>query len=81
MDEPTSALDIISQNEILNLLLNIQKERDISYIMISHDLDVISQISDKIMVLKDGKIIESGELSQVMNKPKEEYTKKLFSFR
>lgn len=81
LDEPTSALDVISQNEILNLLLDIQTQRDISYIMISHDLDVISQISDKIMVLKNGEIIESGELSQITTKPKETYTKKLFSFR
>ena len=56
LDEPTSALDTSNQREILKLLLEIQKERDISYILISHDLDVVNQISDKIITLKNGGI-------------------------
>lgn len=56
LDEPTSALDILTQKEILKLLLNIQKNQEISYIFISHDLGAIAQISDKVLVIKNGKI-------------------------
>ena len=58
LDEPTSALDFKTQNEILKLLFAIQKERKISYILISHDLDLVKQIADRIMVIKDGQIVE-----------------------
>ncbi len=56
LDEPTSALDVLTQKEILRLLLNIQKNQAISYIFISHDLGAIAQISDKVLVIKNGKI-------------------------
>ncbi len=56
LDEPTSALDVLTQKEILKLLLNIQKNQKISYIFISHDLGAIAQISDKVLVIKKGKI-------------------------
>jgi microcin C transport system ATP-binding protein len=56
LDEPTSALDVLTQKEILKLLLNIQKNQEISYIFISHDLGAIAQISDKVLVIKNGKI-------------------------
>ncbi len=71
LDEPTSALDLLTQNEILQLLLEIQKTQEISYIFISHDLNAVAQIADEIMVLKAGKIVEIGEKSQIVNAPKE----------
>ncbi len=77
LDEPTSALDIKTQREILNLLLNIQKQEKISYIFISHDLEVVSEISDSIAVLYKGEIIESGSIQEVFSYPSHDYTKKL----
>ncbi|OFW95168.1 MAG: hypothetical protein A2887_00065 [Alphaproteobacteria bacterium RIFCSPLOWO2_01_FULL_40_26] len=79
LDEPTSALDIATQNEILNLLLEIQKEREISYILISHDLDVVTQIADKIAVLKNGKILELDAKEKIVSNPRHSYTKRLVS--
>ncbi|MBM5783059.1 MAG: ABC transporter ATP-binding protein [Pelagibacterales bacterium] len=79
LDEPTSALDYVTQNEILRLLLDIQKEREISYILISHDLDLIKQFSDKIAVLKNGEILELDEKRKIFSNPQHSYTKQLFN--
>ncbi len=59
LDEPTSALDLSTQNEVVKLLLEIQKQREISYILISHDLNVVEQMSDRIISLKNGKILNN----------------------
>ena len=77
LDEPTSALDIKTQGEILNLLLNIQQQEKLSYIFISHDLEVVSEIADSIAVLYKGEIIESGSVKDVLSQPSHDYTKKL----
>ena len=77
LDEPTSALDIKTQGKILNLLLNIQKQEKLSYIFISHDLEVVSEIADSIAVLYKGEIIESGSVKDVLSQPSHDYTKKL----
>jgi len=77
LDEPTSALDITIQNQILDLLQNLQEKYSLSYIFISHDMNVIRSVSDKIIVLKNGKIIEFGNSKIVFNKPLNEYTKNL----
>jgi microcin C transport system ATP-binding protein len=77
LDEPTSALDLITQNEILNLLKNLQKIHQISYIFISHDLDIVKSLAHKIAVIKDGEIIEQGSTAQLINSPQSEYSKKL----
>jgi ABC-type glutathione transport system ATPase component len=61
--------------------LEIQTEQKISYILISHDLSVVSQIADKIMVLKDGQIVETGEKLQIMLSPKNSYTKELIALQ
>ena len=79
LDEPTSALDITIQNQILDLLQNLQEKYSLSYIFISHDMNVIRSVSDKILVLKKGKLIEYNSAEKVFNKPKDEYTKKLIS--
>ena len=79
LDEPTSALDITIQNQILDLLQNLQEKYSLSYIFISHDMNVIRSVSDKILVLKTGKLIEYNYAETVFNNPKDEYTKNLIS--
>ena len=79
LDEPTSALDVTIQNQIINLLNKLQEQLQLSYIFISHDMTVIKAISDRIIVLKDGLIVEENISSNLFNTPKSEYTKKLIS--
>lgn len=76
-DEPVSALDVSIQAQILNLLKEVQKELNISYIFISHDIGVVNYMSDTILVMKNGTIVESGEAKKVLLNPKEKYTKRL----
>jgi len=76
-DEPVSALDVSIQAQILNLLKELQKELNITYIFISHDIGVVNYMSDTIMVMSKGSVVEIGVAKQVLIHPKEEYTKKL----
>jgi ABC-type microcin C transport system duplicated ATPase subunit YejF len=76
-DEPTSALDLVTQRDILQILHKIQQEKGLSYIFISHDLKVIRAISDYIIVMKDGDIVEEGSVDKIFEKAENEYTKKL----
>ena len=78
-DEAVSALDVSVQARILNLLNGLKREFGFTYIFISHDLSVVRYMSDRIMVMKDGKIIETGDADEVYFHPQEEYTKKLIS--
>tara|TARA_B100000700_G_scaffold326778_1_gene439357 strand:- start:439 stop:2064 length:1626 start_codon:yes stop_codon:yes gene_type:complete len=77
LDEPTSALDVSIQSQILDLLNELQKKYDLSYIFISHDLKVIKAMSDYILVLKNGKIIEEGDSDKIFYSPVHSYTKNL----
>ena len=79
LDEPTSALDMTVQSQIIDLLLDLQIQHNLSYIFISHDLKVIKAISDNIMVMKNGNIIETGTKSEIFNNPQEIYTKELIN--
>ena len=79
LDEPTSALDMTVQSQIVDLLLNLQEKNDLTYIFISHDLKIVKALSDKIMVMRSGKIIEFEDKEKLFSKPKDEYTKKLLS--
>ena len=78
-DEPVSALDVSIQSQILNLLLELQRKLELTYIFISHDLSVVQHIADKIMVLYLGKIVEFGTNDEIFNNPKHPYTKALMS--
>ncbi len=76
-DEPTTALDVTVQAEIVKLLIRINKEHNTAILFISHDLSLIRQLCERVIVMKDGAIVEAGITSQIFNNPKEEYTKRL----
>lgn len=78
-DEPVSALDVSVQAQVLNLLKELQAEFDLTYIFISHDLGVVKFMSDRIMVMYEGQIIENGSASQIYNHPTQPYTQRLIS--
>ena len=80
-DEPTTSLDGIVKKEIINLLKSIQKETKMSIIFISHDLQLVSKIAEKIIVLNKGEIVEFGSSYQIFNNPKKRYTKLLLNAR
>ena len=76
-DECTSALDVSLEAQIINLLSSLKKETGVSMIFISHDISLVRYISDRIMVMKDGVVVEEGDTESVMSEPKHEYTKTL----
>jgi peptide/nickel transport system ATP-binding protein len=78
-DEPTSALDVTVQGGILDLLLELQEQRGIGILMITHDLGVARLISDRIHVMKDGRFVESGDVQQIVDHPATEYTRALLA--
>ena len=79
LDEPTSALDVSVQKQVLELLADLQQKHKISYMFISHDLNVIRSISHRVLVMKEGKVVEQGETEQLFSKPQQDYTKELLS--
>jgi ATPase components of various ABC-type transport systems, contain duplicated ATPase len=79
LDEPTSALDVSVQAQILNLLKDIQKEKKITYLFISHNMAVIKYVSNRVGVLYKGDFVEMGNTKDVFNCPKHDYTQKLIS--
>ena len=80
-DEPTTALDVTVQKEIIGLLNSIVRRRGMSLIFISHDLGVISEVTNRILVLKDGILVEQGETAQIILAPQHPYTKGLMACR
>lgn len=78
-DEAVSALDVSVQAKVLNLLNDLKKEYGFTYIFISHDLSVVRFMSDRILVMKDGKIIESGDADELYQNPQHQYTKQLIA--
>ena len=76
-DEPVSALDVTIQAQILDLLENLHKKHGISIIFISHDLRVVYKISDHVLIMKDGRVVEYGETRQLYRSPQAPYTKSL----
>ena len=80
-DEPTTALDVTVQNDILKLLKDLQKETKMSILFISHDLALVSEFADRVIVMYKGKIVELGDTKQIYQHPKHNYTKALFNSR
>lgn len=79
LDEPTSALDMSVQAQVVDLLRAIQKKHDLAYLFISHDLKVVRALAHRILVMKDGKVVESGTREEIFNDPKEPYTRELIA--
>jgi peptide/nickel transport system ATP-binding protein len=76
-DEVTSALDVTVQAEVLDLLMDLKERYGLSLIVVSHDLAVVAQVCDEILVLRDGDVVEKGSMADVLRKPKHEYTRLL----
>ena len=79
LDEPTSALDRSVQAQIIDLLRDLQAKHKLAYLFISHDLKVVRAISDQVIVMRDGKVVEQGPAVQIFDQPQEDYTKALMA--
>ncbi|UCV01025.1 ABC transporter ATP-binding protein [Acidovorax radicis] len=77
LDEPTSALDVTIQQQVLTLLQRLQKEKSLSYLLITHDVDVIRAMAHEVLVMKDGAVLESGGVNEVLDDPQHPYTQRL----
>lgn len=77
LDEPTSALDVTIQKQVLKLLQRLQRERGLSYLLITHDVDVIWAMAHQVLVMKDGQVVESGTVDEVLRSPRNAYTQTL----
>jgi len=78
-DEPVSSLDISIQAQILNLLMDLQKKKNLTYLFISHDLGIIGSICDRVIVMQSGRFVESGPCEAIFKNPQHEYTKTLLT--
>jgi microcin C transport system ATP-binding protein len=79
LDEPTSALDMLIQAQMVDLLRDLQKRHNLTYLFISHDLRVVAALSSRLLVMRHGKVIESGDAAQLFRNPKSDYTRALFA--
>ncbi|MDR2155163.1 MAG: dipeptide ABC transporter ATP-binding protein [Burkholderiaceae bacterium] len=79
LDEPTSALDVTIQKQVLALLQRLQKQRQLAYLLITHDVDVVRAMAHDVLVLKDGEVVESGAALEVLDVPRHPYTQKLLA--
>ncbi|MFE5853407.1 ATP-binding cassette domain-containing protein [Streptomyces sp. NPDC056500] len=76
-DEPTTALDVTVQSELLTLLDTLVREREMAVLFVSHDLAVVAEIAERVLVLKDGRAVEEGTVTEIVDAPREPYTKAL----
>jgi microcin C transport system ATP-binding protein len=79
LDEPTSALDMLIQAQIVDLLRDLQQRKDLTYLFISHDLKVVGALASRLVVMRNGKVVEEGPANEVFKNPKTPYTRALFA--
>ncbi|BEV46186.1 ABC transporter ATP-binding protein [Afipia carboxidovorans] len=79
LDEPTSALDMLFQAQMVDLLRDLQRKRDLTYMFISHDLRVVASLASHLIVMRQGKVVEEGEAASLFKNPKTDYTRALFA--
>ena len=79
LDEPTSALDMLIQSQMVDLLRDLQKKRDLTYLFISHDLRVVAALASRLLVLRNGKVVEEGAAADLFKAPKSDYTRALLA--
>ena len=79
LDEPTSALDMTVQVQIVELLRELQRKHKLAYLFISHDLKVVRALSHKVMVMKEGDVVEAGSNAEIFGNPRTEYTRTLMA--
>jgi microcin C transport system ATP-binding protein len=79
LDEPTSALDMLIQCQMVDLFCDLQKRRDLTYLFISHDLRVVAALASRLVVMRHGKVVESGDAAELFRNPKTDYTRALFA--
>lgn len=77
LDEPTSALDVSVQSQVLNLLRRLQRERDLTFLFVTHNLGVVEYLADEVCVMERGKIVERGTVDDIFDHPQQAYTKRL----
>ena len=81
LDESVAALDLRIQSEILNLISDLQKKRSLAYLFISHDLSVIEAVCDRVVIMKDGEIVEESATEEIFKNPQNSYTQELLNSR
>ena len=79
LDEPTSALDMLIQSQMVDLLRSLQKRRNLTYLFISHDLRVVAALASRLLVMRQGKVVEAGAAADLFKNPKSDYTRALFA--
>ncbi len=79
LDEPTSALDMLIQSQIVDLLRDLQARRNLTYLFISHDLKVVAALASRLIVMRNGKVVEEGVAAELFKNPKDDYTRALFA--
>jgi len=79
LDEPTSALDMLIQSQMVDLLRQLQKRRNLTYLFISHDLRVVAALASRLLVMRHGKVVEAGAAAELFKNPKSDYTRALFA--
>ena len=79
LDEPTSALDMLIQAQMVDLLRDLQKRRNLTYLFISHDLRVVAALASRLVVMRHGKVVETGNAADLFKNPQTDYTRALFA--
>lgn len=79
LDEPTSALDVSTQEQVIRLLQQLQRSRGLSYLLITHDVQVVHALAHQVLVMQRGEVVESGEALDVLKRPRHPYTQLLVS--